>query len=162
MRSVLLVPSHASHLLVCGYVVETIGGIDGAGNVRGSRYDAHLSAAVTGFQRAISLMPMHIGTWHGQGWTHILRKDLAAARVSFEKALELDRNFAESHGGLAVVLALQGEAEAAKGQLELADRLDGANLSARYAQAVLSGDAQNAEFVQRLAERLLKARVQRG
>ncbi|HVE54304.1 MAG TPA: tetratricopeptide repeat protein [Ramlibacter sp.] len=110
------------------------------------------------FDRAVSLMPQHIGTWHGRAWAAVLRQDLATAQASFETALALNRNFAETHGGLAVVLAMQGEQGPARRHVELAQRLDGSSLSSRYAEAVLSGDAADARTLQRLAQRLLGAR----
>jgi tetratricopeptide (TPR) repeat protein len=117
-----------------------------------------LGAARASFRQALSFMPQHIGTWHGQGWTQILQRDLAAARESFAQALALDRNFAESHGGLAVVLALQGDGARAREHIALAQRLERADLSSRYAQAILDGEAQDAQAIQRLAHRLLGAR----
>ena len=117
-----------------------------------------LTGASDAFRRALAAMGQHIGTWHGQGWTQILQGQLAEARRSFETAVELDRNFGESHGGLAVVLAMQGEREQAQAQAELALRLDKANVSGRYAQALLSGDIKDAKDLQRLARRLLGGR----
>lgn len=118
----------------------------------------NLDAAAQDFKQALTYMPQHIGTWHGQGWTQVLRRDLPAARASFEAALALDRNFAESHGGLAVVLALAQQADPAREHIELAQRLERTNLSSRYAQAILSGEVQDAQAVQRLAHRLLGSR----
>jgi tetratricopeptide (TPR) repeat protein len=118
-----------------------------------------LSAAHTAFVKAVSAMAQHIGTWHGLGWTQILQGDLDGARSSFDTALALDRNFAESHGGLAVVLAMQSQRQAAQEHAELALRLDKANLSGRYAQALLSGEVKDAKDVQRFARRLLGGRV---
>lgn len=118
-----------------------------------------LAAARTSFAQALAFMPQHIGTWHGQGWVQVLQRDGAGARASFEHALQLDRNFAESHGGLAVALAMQGDAAAAREHIALAQRLDRANLSSRYAEAILSGEAQDAQAIQRLAQRLLGARA---
>ncbi|MFS2048880.1 tetratricopeptide repeat protein, partial [Variovorax sp. CT11-76] len=117
-----------------------------------------LAGASEAFRRALAAMGRHIGTWHGQGWTQILQGQLAEARRSFETAIALDRNFGESHGGLAVVLAMQGEREQAQAQAELALRLDKANVSGRYAQALLSGDVKDAKDLQRLARRLLGGR----
>lgn len=110
------------------------------------------------FANALATMPQHIGTWHGQGWTEIQLGDLDAALVSFETALALDRNFAESHGGLAVVFALQGNTLQANEQIELAERLDRSNVTGRYARSILSGEAKDAEAMQRLAQRLLSAK----
>lgn len=120
----------------------------------GAFADANVS-----FARALQTMPSHIGTWHGQGWLQVLQKNLDAAQATFETALEMDRNFAESHGGLAVVLALKGQTELAKKHIELAIRLDSSNLSGRYAQAILSGEARDAASLQRIAKRLLGGRA---
>ena len=64
-------------------------------------------------------------------WCNLMKKDLAAAQQNFEAAMALDRNFGETHGGLAVVLALQGRREEAKLSIERALRLDPQSLSAR-------------------------------
>jgi tetratricopeptide (TPR) repeat protein len=117
-----------------------------------------LAGALGAFRQAVLLMGQHIGTWHGLGWTQILQGDLAGARTSFETALALDRNFAESHGGLAVVLASQSLPQEAAQHAELALRLDKSNLSGRYAQALLSGEVKDANDLQRLARRLLGGR----
>ena len=119
----------------------------------------NLTRAQTDFHRALKTMPSHIGTWHGLAWTQLRSQDLAAAQASFEQALAMDRNFAESHGGLAVVLAMRGQEAAAREHIELAVRLDRSNLSGQYAQALLSGEARNAAAVQRLAKRLLGGRA---
>jgi tetratricopeptide (TPR) repeat protein len=117
-----------------------------------------LQQARVNFAKALTAMPGHIGTWHGQGWTHLLLRDLESAQASFTQALSLDRNFAESHGGLAVVLAVRGLTQPAHEHAELAMRLDKSNLSGRYAQAILSGEVQDADEFQRLIERLLGGR----
>ncbi|MGM9486042.1 tetratricopeptide repeat protein [Ideonella sp. YS5] len=110
------------------------------------------------FERALKLMPEHIGTWHGLGWLTLLQGDLEAARSAFDHALAMDRNFAESHGGMAAVLARAGERAAAEGAIEIALRLDRHCLSAHYARAVLDGEAGDAGKLQQLAARLLTAR----
>ncbi|TWD85747.1 hypothetical protein FB547_105259 [Variovorax beijingensis] len=118
-----------------------------------------LVAARAAFDKAVWAMASHIGTWHGLGWTQILQGDLAGARASFETALALDRNFAESHGGLAVVLAGQSLRQEAAEHAELALRLDKSNLSGRYAQALLSGEVKDANDLQRFARRLFGGRA---
>lgn len=116
----------------------------------GAAHDTFLSAALR--------MPGHIGTWHGLAWACVLQRDLSGARNAFERALALNRGFGESHGGLAVVEALAGERDAAQRSMELALRLDPLCLSARYAEAVLNGDASHPERFARLARRVLGAR----
>jgi Tfp pilus assembly protein PilF len=103
-------------------------------------------------------MPQHIGSWHGLAWCQLMRGDVEAARASFEAALVLDRNFGETHGGLAVIAALQGRKQEASEAIERAQRLDRSGLSARYAQALLDGNAQDAQALKALATRMLKGR----
>ncbi|GAB2731357.1 hypothetical protein GCM10027195_44230 [Comamonas sediminis] len=107
------------------------------------------------FAQALSAMPQHIGTWHGQGWTQIVQQDLEGAKRSFESALALDRNFAESHGGLAVACALGQDTSGAQLHIDRALRLDPANLSGRFAQAVLEAGINDPQSFQRLVKRLL-------
>ena len=117
-----------------------------------------LEQAMHDFRQAVVFMPAHIGTWDGLGWARLLSQALQEARAAFEQALALDRNFGESHGAMAVVQALQGEREQAVQSIERAKRLDKANLSARYAESILSGEASDVQALQRLAQRLLGER----
>ncbi|MFZ6747085.1 hypothetical protein ACO0LC_28025 [Undibacterium sp. JH2W] len=121
-------------------------------------YDFKIEQALPYLQGAVVHMPDHIGTHLGLGWLYFIQKDLESARIEFETALALDRNFSESHGAIAVIAATQNDVEKARLHIELALRLDKANLSAPYAQAILSGEANDAEAIKRLAQRLLKNR----
>ena len=113
-------------------------------------------AARQAFERACALMPGHIGSWHGLGWACLLGADLAGAASAFSHALALDRNFAESHGAVAITAALSGEGSRAREHVELALRLDAKALSPRYAQAVLSGAVQRPEEFVAFAERAMR------
>lgn len=115
-------------------------------------------AAQAQMRKAVACMPDHIGSWHMLGWSCIFNRDLQAARTAFQSALDRDRNFAESHGGLAVVRALQGERAAAEGSIERAERLDGQGLSALYAKMILSGQTEDPVRFRALAGRLLSTR----
>lgn len=107
------------------------------------------------FGNAVAHMTRHIGTWIGLGWCEFMRRDLHAARRAFASALALDRNFAESHGSMAVVLATEGKRAEAAWEIELALGLDKGCLSARYAQAVLSGEVNDPVAFRKLATRVL-------
>lgn len=107
------------------------------------------------FETAVQYMPEHVGTWHALGWAWLLQGERAQATAAFRQALDLDRNFAESHGAVGLLLALDGQRVEAEHHLEIADRLDATNLTARYARALLAGDARDVQSVQRLALRLL-------
>ncbi len=108
------------------------------------------------FERAVQLMPEHVGTWQGLGWLHLCMGRLAEARSAFHEALERDRNFADNHGALAVVDAMSGQVEEARRGIEIAQRLDPACLSARYALAILNGEAADLETIQAIARDALR------
>lgn len=114
--------------------------------------------AQTQLERAVAYLPQHIGSWHLLGWSRIFNDDLGGAEQAFQRALDLDRNFGESHGGMAVVRALQGRRGDAEAAIELARRLDANGLSAAYATMVLSGQTQDAERFPILVRRLLSTR----
>jgi Flp pilus assembly protein TadD len=114
-----------------------------------------LDEARARLERATALMPQHIGTWHALTWTHLLQHRLDAARTAIERALALDANFAESHGTVGLVLALQGHAGAAERHLAIALRLDPGNVSGRYAKALLRGEVAEAEGLQAMVRKLL-------
>jgi tetratricopeptide (TPR) repeat protein len=109
-------------------------------------------------ERAVVNLPTHIGTLHALGWCHITGGALNDAEQTFQKALALDRNFAESHGGLAVVSALQGKHTEAQEGVQRALRLDPESLSVRYAEMVMSGVVNDPVKFRKLALRLLSQR----
>jgi Flp pilus assembly protein TadD len=117
-----------------------------------------LPAARTQLETALRFMPGHIGTWHSMGWCCLFAGDRAGAESAFRQALELDRNFGESHGGLAVVQAMTGQREEAQRSIDRALGLDGQSLSARYAQMVLAGQTEDPERFRQLARRIAQSR----
>jgi tetratricopeptide (TPR) repeat protein len=117
-----------------------------------------LNAAARQLERAVGFMPNHIGTRHLLGWCKIFGNDLAAANETFLQALSLDRNFGESHGGLAVVAALQGDRSIAEESIKRALGLDPKNLSARYAAMVLSGEIKDPAKLREIAAKALAMR----
>jgi tetratricopeptide (TPR) repeat protein len=102
-----------------------------------------LPRAVELLGRGVELMRGHVGSWHMLAWAQLFAGDVAAAGQSFETALGLNRNFAETHGGLAVVAALRGESVIARRELETALRLDPASLAAQLARSVLVAQQGN-------------------
>lgn len=108
--------------------------------------------------RALDFMPRHIGTWHALGWCYLFMGLLDQAKSAFDSALALDRNFGDSHGGLAVVAAFSGDRAAAQKSIDRALGLDPTSLSARYAQMALGGQLDDPERFQLLARKLLSTR----
>jgi tetratricopeptide (TPR) repeat protein len=101
-----------------------------------------LPRALGHLQAAAQAMPGHLGTLNALAWMQLLAGQLDAAASTFEQALEVDRNFAETHGGLAVVAALRGETAAAEERVRTAHRLDRNSFSAAYAAMLLRNGSQ--------------------
>ncbi|MBI3229331.1 MAG: tetratricopeptide repeat protein [Burkholderiales bacterium] len=114
-----------------------------------------MHGAIAQLEKAAQYLPTHIGTLHTLAWCKIFIGDIAGAGQVFEQALALDRNFGESHGGIAVVAALRGEREVAQAAIERALRLDRQGLAARYAEMVLSGVTADPERFRALAFRIM-------
>jgi Flp pilus assembly protein TadD len=90
------------------------------------------------------------------GWAHVAVKDVAAAERIFQQAIAVDRNFGESHGGLAVAYAFQRKIDLAQSEIRIATRLDPAGFGAAFAKTIvlkLQGREQAAtELLARLFE----------
>ncbi|RQP26683.1 tetratricopeptide repeat protein [Piscinibacter terrae] len=119
-----------------------------------------VDGALAAYERATQTFTEHIGTWSGMAWAHIIRRDFASARRCLERAMAIDDRFGETHGGLAVICALQDQREEAGRLIVTARRLDPEGFAWRYAQALLDGEARDAQSLQRLASRLLASRRQ--
>jgi len=96
-----------------------------------------LDAAGHHAEQAAVHLPDHIGSWHVLAWTRLLQGDVAAAGRAFDAALALDRNFGETHGGLAVVAALQGREADARASARRAQRLNPQAMAGHHAEIVL-------------------------
>lgn len=114
-----------------------------------------LQGARVAYARATELMPGHAGSWHGLAWAQLLLGDLVEAERLLDHALEVDRNFAETHGALAVVYARTGRRTMAQDALRRARGLDAGSFAAQYAQALLDHPELQGEDVMALATRLL-------
>lgn len=111
---------------------------------------ADLDRGLALLTRATQTMPDHIGTWHALAWAQLLSGRRHDARTSYERAYAIDRNFGDTHGGLALVDALDGEIDAAEQGIKRALRLDPDSMTARYAQTLVMdarGDAAGSEIV---------------
>src|SRR3989338_8479209 len=93
--------------------------------------------AVEHLHLAVQYMPDHIGTWHVLAWIHILRAESELARAALGKAYALDRNYGETHGGIAACDALDGKTEEARQGIRRAFRLNPDCRAACYAQMLL-------------------------
>lgn len=129
----------------------------GSGRALSGKGQAHmllgeLPVAEDTLLQATRAMPEHLGTWHALAWSQLLQGRADAARGSFEQANAVDRTFGDTHGGLALVHALQGRTGEAEDALKRALRLDPNSSTARYAQLVLrNGKGDSAAASQELA-----------
>jgi tetratricopeptide (TPR) repeat protein len=89
-------------------------------------------------EQAYALMPENFGTLAILGWTRIAVNDPIGAEQYFRRALEINRSFAESHGGLASALVLQDRCDEARTEIKLAKRLGG-SFGVGYAESILVG-----------------------
>jgi len=107
----------------------------------------YIDKAAEGFGR-------HLGSWVAAGWAYFIGGDYVTSRARFEHAREIDDNFAEVHGGLAVLDIVEGQIESAKTRTEIALRLDRNCLSAALAKSLIlasQGDLKTAERIRTLA-----------
>jgi tetratricopeptide (TPR) repeat protein len=117
--------------------------------------DGDAAGAQAALKDAVLHLSEHIGTWQALGWSQLALGDFAAARDTFVHALDMDRNFGESHGALAVALAALGELPRAQEHIDRALRLDPGSLAALYAKSLLAGEGRGGEAFRLLARRVL-------
>jgi tetratricopeptide (TPR) repeat protein len=113
----------------------------GLGLLAVQRFD---EAALT-LDEAAAALRTHAGSWVAAGWAHLFQHNLVPARERFERAGEIDRGFAEAHGGLAVVSYRQQHLDDARRHATTALRLDKNCLSAAYAMSLLAASAGDDE-----------------
>jgi hypothetical protein len=111
--------------------------------------------ALSRLGQAAQLLPTHVGTWHVLAWTQLLTGDINGAERTFLHALELNRNFGESHGGLAAVAALRGERSKAEHLVAIARRLDSTSLSPEIVDALFAGRRGDAKLVRQILQGIL-------
>jgi tetratricopeptide (TPR) repeat protein len=104
--------------------------------------ERNFSAAIEQLERGLAGMPGHLGSWHALGWAHLFSNDIAAAEKVFQHSLELDRNFSESHGAMAVMAAMRGDRASAERFIEVAERLDPQGMTAKYASTLLASSPE--------------------
>jgi Flp pilus assembly protein TadD len=104
-------------------------------------------------------MPRHVGSWHVLGWTHLVSGNLDEAERVFQHAMELDRNFAETHGAIASIFALRGKVDQANEEIRVALRLNRECMAARFAQSVVASragdEARSRQIIQNALTSLL-------
>jgi Tfp pilus assembly protein PilF len=109
-------------------------------------------AGADAIDRGAELFQDHIGSWVASGWAHFINHDYAKARASFDRALAIDANFAESHGGLAVVDVAEGRFDEARRHCDIALRLDKSCFGGALAKSLLLAQAGHAQAAQKVRD----------
>lgn len=110
--------------------------------------------AIEAIDRGASLFETHIGSWIASGWAHFVAGDLAGARASFDRAMAIDPNFSECHGGFAVLAIADGRIVEAERYTDVALRLDRKCFGGALAKSLLldrSGHGRAAQKVREIA-----------
>ena len=110
--------------------------------------ELNIDEAIKSALKATEYMGQHIGTWHLLGWCYLMKGQAQEALKSFEQSYQIDRNFADTHGGLASAYAMLGKDELATRHKKLAKRLDNnaqAYLFAEFVNLYRSGQIEKAK-----------------
>ena len=99
--------------------------------------DMQFDLAQEELELAVKLMPDHIGSWHMLAWIHILHGRAEEAKKAFDRSYEIDRNFGETHGGFAVVAAMQQQRKLSEQHIRRARKLNPEGFSVHYAELLL-------------------------
>ncbi|AKM07980.1 tetratricopeptide repeat protein [Pelagerythrobacter marensis] len=98
----------------------------------------------------------HLGSWIGAGWAYLVAGNRGAARERFHHALALDDTFAESHGSLAALAAMEGNTAEARKRAEVALRLDRHCYSAMLAKVLIARSSGDEMSAAQIVERVLR------
>lgn len=130
-----------------------------AGHGMAAMLQGDLAKAATDLQQAVTYMPRHLGTWHALAWCQIFMKQPQEAKKTLVHALEMDRNFADTHGGLAIVAIMEGDLETAEAASKRALGLNPSSFPGLYAQSLLLQSANQPEQAQAIMNRLLNTAI---
>lgn len=115
--------------------------------------------ALIRLQRGAEIFKEHVGSWIATGWAYVLLNRLAEAEACFTRACDLDHNFAESHGSLAVLKFLAGQHEEATRLAAIARKLDSRAWTSALAQALSQTAAGNEEAARAIIARAMNAPI---
>lgn len=121
--------------------------------------DGDPAQAAGELDRGAELFGDHLGSFIAAGWAYFIASELPAARRRFERALELDATFAESHGSLAVLDLIEGRPTEAERAMAIAFRLDRQCYSAALAQVLLRAGSGDQEGARRIFEKAIHSPV---
>lgn len=120
-------------------------------------YEERSGEAIEALQTATRLMPRHAATLTTLAWARFVSRNLSAAERTFRDAIELDRGFAEAHGGLALTLVYMKRYAEARRETRIALRLNPGSFGAIYAKgALMALDGKRPQGEAEIAQALLR------
>lgn len=131
----------------CGRAWSGLGQID--------LHNYEFDKAQTELEMAVQYMPNHIGTWHLLAWIHIMNNRAVDAKYAFDRSYEIDRNFGETHGGYAVVAAMQQEKKLAEQHMRRAKKLNPNGFAVYYAEMLLLNNEGKQDEAKALYDKVL-------
>lgn len=143
-------------------VVQSAGGRAWLGRGLAFMLQGAFDEAENSFRSAIQYMPAHLGTWQALTWCQIVNKKPEQARATIQQALDIDDNFADSHGVLAVIQLIMGESEQADISVKRALRLDKSCFSGLYARSLILSHNGRIDKAEDLIQSILKTPVFSG
>lgn len=118
-----------------------------AGDVAGAR---------AAFEKTVVLLPGHLGSWNALAWIQMMQNDLDTAGETLEAALRQDRNFGETHGTLAVLLALRQKWDEARRETDIALRLQPESFAGRFAQTLIVEHRGTPQLAQQMLVQIME------
>jgi tetratricopeptide (TPR) repeat protein len=119
--------------------------------------------AVEALRRCTAILSTNPGAAVALAWASLVAHGPQAAERDFLHAVEVNRSFGESYGGLAVAQALQGRLDEARHNMRLARRLSpDAAYGAQYAQAIIAATEGQHEQSARLIADILQTTIREG
>ncbi|WP_318468204.1 tetratricopeptide repeat protein [Photobacterium leiognathi] len=99
-------------------------------------YLQRFDLAINLYERACEKMPAHVGSRINLGWCFFSVGEKDKAKQCFNDGVKIDRTFAESHGGLALISALSEEWSESQVHFKRALKLDPLSPSALFARSL--------------------------
>ncbi|MBK4735681.1 tetratricopeptide repeat protein [Noviherbaspirillum pedocola] len=108
------------------------------------------------FEKTVRLLPGHLGSWNALAWVQMMQNDLDAAQETLEAAMRQDRNFGETHGTLAVLLASRGQWDEARHETDIALRLQPESFAGRFAQTLIIEHRGRPQLSQQMLRQIME------
>jgi tetratricopeptide (TPR) repeat protein len=118
-----------------------------------------LPAAAESLTKATIYLDNHLGTLNTLAWVHLLNKDVVEAERALDAAQHLDRNFAETHGALAVAALMRGNIDSAVQAAKRAHALDKKNFAGNFAESLIQQANGNATAAQQIMQNILNSPI---